>query len=578
MFYSQLILAKKGPLGQVWLAAHWDKKLTKAAISAADVGEAADSIANPVVPLALRVSGHLLLGVTRIYSRKVGYLFNDCSEALVKIKMAFRPGVVDLPETASTANLSSINVASFGEFDAQIPYDIQALVAPSLSEWMTTPSQTQARRADITLAESSSASLYNDDSFTVRDSFGNNDSFGGGDWQPFDADDQAQNDLDTSGISDVERGRNAADVSGLSIRPDLDTSIDNLRDDGVDLFQDDKDDVEMGNPEAPDVAADDVSMPDIDMQPVDDNFGINVEPPSPMHSQSIDFHADTSFVPTEMPKRLRKRKIGQDSMTELSSAVIKKGLKDASDIVRVRGGKGEKRAKVVKQPVDELMHPSTKGLNASLLGMFKLTMKHAKLPTHEAPGPVEEEAVERTRRQAAAPSYHEVDEDDEFQAPAAEKEAAPEFEFGAPDPEDDHGLDLAVERSLDDEELRGADGLAMDLDLSLAPAATAEATADMPPPTLASTATHKWHPHTVKVMKVLRQTMEHQESVSYKQLTKTTRSRRTAAALFFELLQLKTLDLVEVDQPTAFGNIQVTKTDRFADYIPAVDGADGVNV
>ena len=29
MFYSQLILAKKGRLGNIWLAAHWDKKLTK---------------------------------------------------------------------------------------------------------------------------------------------------------------------------------------------------------------------------------------------------------------------------------------------------------------------------------------------------------------------------------------------------------------------------------------------------------------------------------------------------------------------------------------------------------------------
>mmetsp|Transcript_34292 Transcript_34292/g.77518 ORF Transcript_34292/g.77518 Transcript_34292/m.77518 type:complete len:109 (-) Transcript_34292:1235-1561(-) len=26
MFYSQIILAKKGPLGKIWLAAHWDKK------------------------------------------------------------------------------------------------------------------------------------------------------------------------------------------------------------------------------------------------------------------------------------------------------------------------------------------------------------------------------------------------------------------------------------------------------------------------------------------------------------------------------------------------------------------------
>ena len=32
MFYSQLILAKKGPLGKIWLAAHWDKKLSKSQI------------------------------------------------------------------------------------------------------------------------------------------------------------------------------------------------------------------------------------------------------------------------------------------------------------------------------------------------------------------------------------------------------------------------------------------------------------------------------------------------------------------------------------------------------------------
>jgi len=100
MFYSQIILAKKGPLGKIWLAAHWDKKLTKVQIFQTDIARSVDSIVKPQVPLALRVSGHLLLGVVRIYSRKVKYLMNDCTEALVKIKLAFRPGVVDLPEVS----------------------------------------------------------------------------------------------------------------------------------------------------------------------------------------------------------------------------------------------------------------------------------------------------------------------------------------------------------------------------------------------------------------------------------------------------------------------------------------------
>lgn len=87
MFYSHYILAKKGPLGQVWLAAHWDKKLTKHMISQTDIAKTAESVRKPAEPLALRVSGHLLVGLARIYNRKVKYLFVDCNEALIKIKL-----------------------------------------------------------------------------------------------------------------------------------------------------------------------------------------------------------------------------------------------------------------------------------------------------------------------------------------------------------------------------------------------------------------------------------------------------------------------------------------------------------
>ena len=40
--------------------------------------------------MALRTSGHLLLGVVRIYSRKQKYLIHDLGEACAKIRMAFR--------------------------------------------------------------------------------------------------------------------------------------------------------------------------------------------------------------------------------------------------------------------------------------------------------------------------------------------------------------------------------------------------------------------------------------------------------------------------------------------------------
>ena len=45
------------------------------------------------MPMALRLSGQLLLGVVRIYSRKARYLLEDCNEALLKIKMVSSPAL-----------------------------------------------------------------------------------------------------------------------------------------------------------------------------------------------------------------------------------------------------------------------------------------------------------------------------------------------------------------------------------------------------------------------------------------------------------------------------------------------------
>jgi len=109
MFYSQVILARKGPLGKIWLAAHFDKKLTKSQIFTTDIEESVNSILNPAAPLALRVSGHLMLGIVRIYSRKVKYLMSDCTDAMWKIKLAFRPGNVDLVMDAQAASSALID-------------------------------------------------------------------------------------------------------------------------------------------------------------------------------------------------------------------------------------------------------------------------------------------------------------------------------------------------------------------------------------------------------------------------------------------------------------------------------------
>ncbi|KAI3414164.1 hypothetical protein GPALN_011622 [Globodera pallida] len=93
MFYAQFVLSKKGPLAKIWLAAHWEKKLSKAQIYETNVQDAVEEIMQPKVKLSLRTTGHLLLGIVRIYSKKAHYVMTDCNEAFLKLKMAFKvPG------------------------------------------------------------------------------------------------------------------------------------------------------------------------------------------------------------------------------------------------------------------------------------------------------------------------------------------------------------------------------------------------------------------------------------------------------------------------------------------------------
>ncbi|KAG8532669.1 uncharacterized protein KY384_002546 [Bacidia gigantensis] len=111
MFYSETLLSKTGPLARVWLSANLERKLSKTHILGANIESSVDAIVDQgTAPMALRLSGQLLLGVVRIYSRKARYLLDDCNEALLKIKMAFRPGNVDLPANLHMPSAAALTI------------------------------------------------------------------------------------------------------------------------------------------------------------------------------------------------------------------------------------------------------------------------------------------------------------------------------------------------------------------------------------------------------------------------------------------------------------------------------------
>ncbi|NWV18102.1 RD21L protein, partial [Origma solitaria] len=153
MFYINLLISKRGPLAKIWLAAHWEKKLTKAHIFECNLEATVQKILSAKFAIALRTSGHLLLGVVRIYDRKAKYLLADCNEALTKMKTAFRPGLLDLPEVNFEAAYQSITLAEeFHDFEAPLP-DVKAI---DVVEHFTL---NQSRAEEITLAEDFGSSI-----------------------------------------------------------------------------------------------------------------------------------------------------------------------------------------------------------------------------------------------------------------------------------------------------------------------------------------------------------------------------------------------------------------------------------
>ncbi|XP_020551224.1 sister chromatid cohesion 1 protein 4 isoform X2 [Sesamum indicum] len=171
MFYSQFILAKKGPLGTIWIAAHLERKLRKNQVADTDIGVSVDSILSPDVPIALRLSSHLLVGVVRIYSRKVNYLFDDCSEALLKIKQAFRSAAVDLPPEESKAPYHSITLPeTFDLDDFELP-DNDIFQGNFVDHHISS-------REQITLQDTVEGVSYSTSKFGLDERFGDGDASG----------------------------------------------------------------------------------------------------------------------------------------------------------------------------------------------------------------------------------------------------------------------------------------------------------------------------------------------------------------------------------------------------------------
>lgn len=68
--------------------------------------------------LTYRVLGYLLLGIVRIYSKKVEYLFEDCQEVLIGVNNFVVHTIEDLPLDTRQAPYFAVTLPETFELDA----------------------------------------------------------------------------------------------------------------------------------------------------------------------------------------------------------------------------------------------------------------------------------------------------------------------------------------------------------------------------------------------------------------------------------------------------------------------------
>ncbi|KAK7883552.1 sister chromatid cohesion protein 1 [Exophiala xenobiotica] len=183
MFYDSSLLAKTGPLARVWLASNVERKLSKSQILQSDIQSSVGAIVDRGdEPMALRLSGQLMLGVVRIYGRQARYLLDDCNETLIKIRMTFKStNSHDLPTHATTAvdlNLPELLTIDdlFSTMDLAFPLTQQPALTGAQTQdmdedWTSTLNpQLSSTQSMLTPGEEP---LYNDEELNLE--FGDRD-------------------------------------------------------------------------------------------------------------------------------------------------------------------------------------------------------------------------------------------------------------------------------------------------------------------------------------------------------------------------------------------------------------------
>jgi len=566
MFYSKYIFITKGKLAPVWLAANWEKKLTKAQVAETSVRDSVDQIIKPEKPLALRVSGQLLHGVVKIWQRKARYLLEDCSYAMGKLRQqksredGFSRKGTELPTGRSQAarfkditlaeqNLTDLFEAlpsdmSVEEIAAQFAYSSQ-------DDDLISTYDNQARARDILLDEDNSMNL--DSTVEVEDFLPCDEEI---DLNSIDTASQNENGYQMleSRLKDDDISLQDEESLGDARQQSLQLS-DNLADLGADESDDDTGAGDFGG-------MDSMSLGDGNQSIEDDSANQDIPSISAleMDENSLEPVADSQIIKTISPidtvkpekpksrKRTRRKKPLTDRVTELRSEIISRQLRDVSDVIyetRPSAWLGSS-PRFLHDRSKETIHalfikPYTKGYCATLCKLYANTAKIVKRRRlNEAVNSAE--SVEDPEE----PASNDISWSDDIINPMDDSSMLPLNDF------DDNGASDSDMEGIP--EVDFDDPIAIQMPSNHIPAGQEDerekAYQEFQPQA------DGWSSRTHKMFKYLKNQQE--SSFSYKNMV-ANKARKTAVGFAYELLVLKTHDLIDLKQDSPYGDITLSK-------------------
>eukprot|EP00736_Rhodelphis_marinus_P002267 Rmarinus@m.14746 len=113
MFYSTEVLAKKGPLGSIWLAATMARgRVPRKVVTESDISSLSKNIAEPEAPFALRLSATLMYGLVVLYDQKCAIMLKDANKVFIRVKqsISFSVASVNLSQSEMAAPEKAITL------------------------------------------------------------------------------------------------------------------------------------------------------------------------------------------------------------------------------------------------------------------------------------------------------------------------------------------------------------------------------------------------------------------------------------------------------------------------------------